>query len=211
MLTQDKGNLHFVDSNFIRMIIWISYQRTKGAWKTTEVRTRKRGEETSSAGGREEKKRGGREKKEGWEGKGWQRESSQKGIYIVFLEQFWNEIREGQKNFTTKNLNSITVTISLKGIDKIKTEKSDNITVWTMFCSLRLQEDGMNIVPIIAPRTWYDCFILTLQWFISKSWNAVCPTKFPIWTLESATTPNKVTILIVRGGFLFFQSNKLLT
>lgn len=194
------------------MIIWISYQRTKGAWKTTEVRTRKRGEETSSGGGREEKKRGGREKKEGWEGKGWQRESGQKGIYIVFLEQFWNEIREGQKNFTTKNLNSITVTISLKGIDKIKTEKGDNVTVWTMFCSLRLQEDGMNIVPIIAPpRTWYDCFILTLQWFISKSWNTVCPTKFPIWTLESATTPNKMTILIVRGGFLFSQSNKLLT
>lgn len=53
------------------MIIWISYQRTKGAWKTTEVRTGERGEETSSAGGREEKKRRGREKKEGWEGKGW--------------------------------------------------------------------------------------------------------------------------------------------
>lgn len=36
---------------------------------------------------------------------------------------------KGQKNFMPKNLNYITVTIILKGIDKIKTEKSDNITV----------------------------------------------------------------------------------
>ena len=38
-------------------------------------------------------------------------------------------LEKGQKNFTPKNLNSITATISFKGIDKIKTEKGDNVTV----------------------------------------------------------------------------------
>ena len=54
----------------------------------------------------------------------------------------------------------VTNIITLEDIDKIRTEKSDNKTGSTMFCSLTLQENGSNTV--IASRFWLASYILRL-------------------------------------------------
>ena len=41
-------------------------------------------------------------------------------------------LRRAQNIFMPKNINSITINITLEGIEKIKTEKNDNRTVWTI-------------------------------------------------------------------------------
>ena len=41
-------------------------------------------------------------------------------------------LRRAQNIFMPKNINSITINIFLEGIEKIKTEKNDNKTVWTI-------------------------------------------------------------------------------
>ena len=41
-------------------------------------------------------------------------------------------LRRAKNIFMPKNINSITINITLEGIEKIKTEKNDNRTVWTI-------------------------------------------------------------------------------
>ena len=70
-----------------------------------------------------------------------------------------------------KNINSITINITLEGIEKIKTEKNDNKTLWRMFFSPALWENvnklwnGFSILIGYLDRTiiWFSFFF----WFIS--------------------------------------------
>ena len=44
-------------------------------------------------------------------------------------------LRRAQNIFMPKNINSITINITLEGIEKIKTEKNDNKTLGRIFFS----------------------------------------------------------------------------
>ena len=48
-------------------------------------------------------------------------------------------LRRTQNIFMLKNINCITIIVTFKGIEKIKTEKNDHETVWRMFLSPTLK------------------------------------------------------------------------
>jgi len=51
---------------------------------------------------------------------------------LTFIFLFFFNSEKGPNIFMSKNINSVTIIITLKGIEKIKTEKNDNETVWTI-------------------------------------------------------------------------------
>ena len=73
--------------------------------------------------------------------------------------------------FMPKNINSITINITLEGIEKIKTEKNDNKTLWRIFLSPALWENvnklwnGFSILIGCLDRTiiWFSFFIGLFQ------------------------------------------------
>ena len=70
-----------------------------------------------------------------------------------------------------KNINSITNNITLEGIEKTKTEKNDNKTLWILFSSPALWENvnklwnGFSILIGCLDRTiiWFSFFIGLFQ------------------------------------------------
>ena len=54
-------------------------------------------------------------------------------------------LRRAQNIFMPKNVNSITINIFLEGIEKIKTDKNDKKTVWTIRQNLHFSpQNGHN-------------------------------------------------------------------
>ena len=80
-------------------------------------------------------------------------------------------LRRAQNIFVPKNLNSITIIITLEGTEEIKTEKNDNKTVWRIFFSPALWENvnklwnGFSILIGCLDRTiiWFSFFIGLFQ------------------------------------------------
>ena len=56
-------------------------------------------------------------------------------MFWTRLKLIWKKmsLRRAQNIFMPKNINSITINITLEGIEKIKTEKNDNKTLWRIF------------------------------------------------------------------------------
>ena len=90
-----------------------------------------------------------------------------------------------------KNVNSISMSIALEGIDKIKTEKkNDDKTVWAIFLSPKLWENvnkhcnGFSIMIGCLHRTiiWFSLFIGLFypqpNHFSRKKKELQCPTKW---------------------------------
>jgi len=67
-----------------------------------------------------------------------------------------------------KNINSITINITLEGTEKIKTEKNDNKTLLRIFFLLSKRQQTLKL---LLEFDWllrsYDYLILTFYWFIS--------------------------------------------
>ena len=100
------------------------------------------------------------------------------------------------KYFMPKNINSITINITLEGTEKIKTEKNDNKTVWRIYFSPALWENvnklwnGFSILIGCLDRTIFDShfllvyfsglkYILARQILHFSPQNAPqCPTKW---------------------------------
>ena len=61
-------------------------------------------------------------------------------------------LRRAQNIFMPKNINSITINITLEGIEKIKTEKNDNKTLWRIFFHQRCVKTSTNFE--MAFRFW---------------------------------------------------------
>jgi len=82
------------------------------------------------------------------------------------------ELQYYYKYFTPKNINSITINITLEGTEKIKTGKNDNKTLWIIFFSPALWENikklwnGFSILIGCLDRTiiWFSFFIGLFQW-----------------------------------------------
>ena len=96
-------------------------------------------------------------------------------IELMFLgiNMFWAwlrlikmSLRRAQNIFMPKNINSITINITLEGIEKIKTEKNDNNIFFTSAVRKRQQT-----LKWLLDFDWllrsYDYLILIFYWFIS--------------------------------------------
>jgi len=77
-------------------------------------------------------------------------------------------LRRAQNIFMPKNINSITINITLEGTEKIKTEKNDNKTLLRIFFLLSKRQQTLKL---LLEFDWllrsYDYLILTFYWFIS--------------------------------------------
>ena len=77
----------------------------------------------------------------------------------LFWACFPGALRRTQDIFMPKNINCITVIISVEGIEKVETKKNDKKTVWRIFLSPTLQE---NVNTVLASRSWLAAYIVRL-------------------------------------------------
>ena len=80
-------------------------------------------------------------------------------------------LRRAQNIFMPKNINSITINITLEGIEKIKTEKKrQQNTLQNIFFTSAVRK-GQQTLKWLLDFDWllrsYDYLILILFWFIS--------------------------------------------
>ena len=79
-------------------------------------------------------------------------------------------LRRAQNIFMPKNINSITINITLEGIEKIKTEKNNNKTLKNIFFISAVRKRQQTLKWLLD-FDWllrsYDYLILIFYWFIS--------------------------------------------
>ena len=80
-------------------------------------------------------------------------------------------LRRAQNIFMPKNINSITIIITLEDIEKIKTEKNDNKTLRRIFFFTSAVRKRQQTLKWLLDFDWllrsYDYLILIFYWFIS--------------------------------------------
>ena len=79
-------------------------------------------------------------------------------------------LRRARNIFMPKNINSITISITLEGTEKIKTEKNDNETLKNIFFTSAVRKRQQTLKWLLD-FDWllrsYDYLILIFYWFIS--------------------------------------------
>ena len=89
------------------------------------------------------------------------------------INMFWARLRLilNDKIFMPKNINSITINITLEGIEEIKTEKNDNKTLPRIFFFTSAVRKRQQTLKWLLDFDWllrlYDYLILIFYWFIS--------------------------------------------
>ena len=109
-------------------------------------------------------------------------------------------LKRAQNIFIPKNINSITINITLEDIEKIKTEKNDNKTLWRIFFSPALWENvnklwnGFSILIGCLDRTiiWFSFFIGLFQ----QAKIHFSPPNSSFYPAKCATMPDKVIIIV---------------
>ena len=109
-------------------------------------------------------------------------------------------LRRVQNVFMPKNINSITINITLEGIEERKTEKNDMKTLRRKFFSPALWENvnklwnGFSILIGCLDRTiiWFSFFI----GFFQRAKIHYSPPNSPFWPAKCATMPDKVIIIL---------------